>query len=342
VRKLLRELDGRHSDAVLGDAAEEQRKRLATQLSNHVTVESATEAEREALLAEIGIELGDDLALHEIAFRCRQYTEACATLVAAEAEIEQHNNDLIGPRDAVDRLLATYGYQAASDNAERAAQLKAPERKLDNYTADHEQLVRTQADLVGEEERATALVAQINEFYEDRGLTVGDRRHLDTLLEQRPQYTQLTGEQASDTYSLSELEAGLGEYAELLTLDEEKLDERKDAATAKSDRLDGIHQEIGAIEQQVKDTTEGSDAELALAEVETKREALIEAGEKAQLAAAGRFLLGEVDEEHEKASRPVVLERAMQHFAAFTHNAFELTLADGDDGGFRARNTTTR
>jgi hypothetical protein len=127
-----------------------------------------------------------------------------------------------------------------------------------------------------------------------------------------------------------------------LTLDEAQLDERKDAATAKSDKLDDIHQEIGAIEQQVEDTTEGSDAELALAEVETKREALLEAGEKAQLAAAGRFLLGQVDKEHEKVSRPVVLERAMQHFAAFTHNAFELTLADDDDGGFRARNTTTR
>lgn len=342
VRELLRELDGRHSDAVLGDAAEEERKRLAAQLSNHVDVESATEAEREALLAEIGIQLGDDLALHEIAFRCRQYTEACAALVAAEAEIEQHNNDLIGPRDAVDRLLATYGYQAATDNAERATQLKALERKLDSYTADHNQLGSTQDDLVGEQERATALDAQIKAFYEDRGLTVDDRRQLDTLLEQRPQYTQLTDEQTSDTHSLSELEAGLGKHADLLTLDEEQLDQRKDAATANSNKLDDIHQEIGAIEQRVKDTTEGSDAELALAEVETKREALLEAGEKAQLAAAGRFLLGEVDEEHEKASRPVVLERAMQYFAAFTHNAFELTLADGDDGGFRARNTTTR
>lgn len=342
VRELLRELDGRHGDAVLGDAAEEQRRRLATQLSNHVAVESATEAEREALLAEIGIELGDDLALHEIASRCRQYTEARAALVAAEAEIEQHNNDLIGPRDAVDRLLATYGYVAAADNAERATQLKALERKLDSYTVDHKQLGSTQADLVGEQKRVEALDAQIKAFHEDRGLTVGDRRQLDTLLEQRPQYTQLTGEQSSDTHALNELEAGLGEYAEILELDEEQLGKRKDAATMKSVKLDDIHQEIGAIEQQVKDTTEGSDAELALAEVETKREALLEAGEKAQLAAAGRFLLGQVDEEHEKASRPVVLERAMQHFAAFTHNAFELTLADGDDGGFRARNTTTR
>lgn len=342
VRELLRELDGRHSDALLGEAADEQRKRLAKQLSDHVADEGATEAEREALLAEVGIELGDDLALHEIAFRCRQYTEARDALVAAEAEIEQHNNDIVGPRNAVDRLLATYGYPAAADNAERAAQLKALERKLANYTANHNELSRMMEDLNDEQERVTKLDAQIKAFYEDRGLTVDNRRQLDALLEQRPQYTQLMGEQSRDIDTLSELELELGEHSDLLTLDEKQLNQRKDAATAKSDELDDIHQKIGAIEQQVKDTTEGSDAELALAEVETKREKLQEAGENAQLAAAGRFLLGQVDEEHERASRPVVLERAMQYFAAFTHNAFELILADGDDGGFRARNTTTR
>ena len=62
VRELLRELDGRPSDAVLGEAAEEQRKRLAAQLSNHVDVESTTEAERGALLAEIGTGLQTLLA----------------------------------------------------------------------------------------------------------------------------------------------------------------------------------------------------------------------------------------------------------------------------------------
>ena len=342
VRALLRELDGRHSDAVLGDAAKEQQKPLAEQLKDHVAVENASKAEREALLAEIGIELGDDLALHELAARCRQYTDACAALVVAEAEIEQHNNDLVGPRDAVDRLLARYGYQAAADKADRAAQLKALEDKLNKYTTDNEQLGRAQADLVDEQKRATTLGAQIKKFYEDRGLTVGDRRQFDTLLEQRPEYTQLTSDQSSDTRSLSGLEAGLGEHAELLELGEEQLGQRKDAATEKSAKLDDINQEIGAIVQKVKGAIEGSDAELALAEVETKREALLEAGEKAQMVAAGRFLLDQVDEEHEKASRPIVLERAMEHFAAFTHNAFELTLADGDEGGFRARNTTTR
>jgi len=342
VRALLRELDGRHSDAVLGDTADKQQELLADQLSKHVADESVTGADRKTLLAEIGIDLGDDLALHEIAARCRQYTEAIAALVAVEAEIEQHNNDLVGPRDAVDGLLVTYGYQAAADNAEREAHLKALQRKLDNHTTANQQLTTAETDLADEQERLAALDEQIKAFYEERGLTVGDRRQFDALLEQRPEYTRLTDAQSSDNRSLRDLEAEIGDHAELLALDEEELNQRLDAATAKRAKLSDVDQEIGAIEQRVKDATQGSDAEQALADVESKRDALLEAGEKAQLAAAGRFLLGQVGEEHERASRPVVLERAMQHFAAFTHNAFELTLADGDDGGFRARNTTTR
>ena len=342
VRALLRELDGRHGDAVLGDKADAQRKLLARQLSDHAADESVTDAERQALLAEIGIELGEDLALHEIAARCRQYTEVRVALAGVDAEIERLGNEFNGPRDAVDRLLARYDYQIAADNAQRKAHLKSLERKLDKYTTAKDQLGSAQADLAEERKRVTAFDEQIRAFYDDRGLTVGDRRQLDALLEQRPKYVKLMGEQSGDTRSLSELEAGLAAHAELLALEEAQLEQQKDAATARSNKLDEVIREIGAIEQRVKDATRGTEAEVALAGIETARDALVEATAKAQLAAAGRFLLGDVDEEHEKASRPVVLERAIRHFAAFTHNAFELALADGEDGGFRARNTTTR
>jgi exonuclease SbcC len=342
VRALLRELDGRHSDAVLGSAAEEQRKLLEKKLSKHGVDESATNVERQNLLAEIGIDLGEDLALYEIAARCRQYAEASAALIAVAAEIEQYKNDLIDPCASVDHLLATYEYSPATDSAERVTQLKALERKFYNYMTDHGQLEKAQGNLVEEQKRVTNLEEQIKAFYEGRGLAVGDRQRLDELLEQRPEYIRLTSEQSSKTLMLNELETELGEHAELSKLDEEELNQRLGAAEQESAKQSDVDQEIGAIEQRVKAAIEGSDAELALAEVETKRDALLEADVKARLAAAGRFLLDQVDEEHERTSRPVVLERAMQHFTAFTHNAFELTLADGDDGGFRARNTTTR
>ena len=85
---------------------------------------------------------------------------------------------------------------------------KALEHKLDNYTTAHEQSGRAQRDLADEQKRVTALDEQIKAFYDDRGLTVDDRRQFDALLEKRPEYTQLTGEQSRDNRSLSELEAG--------------------------------------------------------------------------------------------------------------------------------------
>ena len=342
VRTLLRELDGRLSNALLGDAAEARLELLAKQLREHETSESVTDGERETLLAEIGIELEDDLVLHEVAARCRQYLVATAALDSEKAEVEHLENKLEGPSDAIDRLLSAHGYGAAADNAERAARLKALERRLDLYTTASEQLTTAKADLDSEQARLATLNEQIEAFYEERGLAAGNRRQLDTLLEELPAYTELKGEQEGNQRLLHELESRLEDHAELVALGEEQLNQRRDAATAKSGTLSEVDQEIGAIEQRVKDAIEGSDVESALADVAIQRGVLLEAGEKAELAAAGSFLLGRVDEDHERASRPVVLERAMQYFAAFTHNAFELILGDGDDGGFRARSTTTR
>ncbi len=342
VRTLLRELDGRLSNALLGDAAEARLEVLAKQLREHETSESVTDGERETLLAESGIELEDDLALHEIAARCRQHLIATAALDSEKAEVEHLEGELDGPREAIDSLLNAHGYDAAADNAERAAQLKALERRLDSYTTAVEQLTTAKADLDSEQARLATLNEQIEAFYEERGLAAGNRRQLDALLEELPAYTTLKKEQEGDQRLLSELESRLEEHAELVGLGEDQLNQRRDAATAKSSTLSEVDQEIGAIEQRVKSAIEGSDVESALAEVAIQRGVLLEAGEKAELAAAGSFLLGRVDEDHERASRPVVLERAMQYFAAFTHNAFELILGDGDDGGFRARSTTTR
>ena len=341
VRTLLRELDGRLSNALLGDAAEDRLELLATRLSEHETSESVTDGERETLLAEIGIELEDDLALHEVAARCRQYLVATAALDSEKAEVEHLENKLEGPGDAIDRLLNAHGYGAAADNAERAARLKALEHRLDSYTTAVEQLTTAKADLDSEQARLATLNEQIEAFYEERGLAAGNRRQLDALLEELPEYTRLKGEQEGNQRLLRELESRLEDHAELVALGEDQLNQRRDAATAKSSTLSEVDQEIGAIEQRVKDAIEGSDVESALADVAIQRDLLLEAGEKAELAAAGSFLLGRVDEDHERASRPVVLERAMQYFAAFTHNAFELILGDGDDGGFRARSTTT-
>jgi exonuclease SbcC len=342
VRALLRELDGRQGDAVLGDKADERRELLVGQLRKHVVDESATEAERQALLAEIGIELGEDLALHEIAARCRQYTDACVALAEVDGEIERLSNDFDDLRNVVDDFLTKYGYEVAADNAEREAYLKSLERKLDTYMTASEQLASARFDLAAEHKLVSEFDRKIRAFYEDRGLNVDDRRQLDALLEQRPNYDKLTRELSADMRSLGELEAGLGAHAALLELDEAQLEQRKDDATSKSSETDEVILEIGAIEERVKAATRGSEAEEALAAVEKARDILLEASAKAQMAAAGRFLLDYVDEEHEKASRPVVLERAMLHFGAFTHNAFELVLTDDENGGFRARNTTTR
>ena len=59
------------------------------------------------------------------------------------------------------------------------------------------------------------------------------------------------------------------------------------------------------------------------------------------LAEAGAFVLDQVESEHVRTSRPVVLRRAEDWFTRFTRHEFELAMGAAGDGTFRARETAT-
>ena len=340
VRALLRDLDRRLGSACLGEAAQEDRAHQERRLREHAEEEAALEAKGAALRAALGVNVLSDLALHEVAAACRQYLDATTELLTTDAQIGDLERERAGPRDEINQFLQAYGYDPATDAAGLDANLKALQRRLDKLAAANEQFTQAKIELGRAKHEQASCREKIRRFYEVRGLDANDRARLESLLENLPEYSRLTADRSKYTGRIAALEAKLDKTPDLLAADAGSLAALRRDAQEKSGSFQAVSEEIGRITQRIDEAISGTVAEQALSEVDAARDALLDAREQAQFAAAGRFLLEQVDKEHEKQSRPKVLEQAMQYFAAFTHNAYELTLADDEGAGFLARDTS--
>lgn len=343
VRALLREVDRRLASARYGAEVTKERERLLAQSDAAEKERSDLEKEGSKLRAALGVDACGDLALHEIARACIAYAEAEAELIGVEASATSCRTER---EDVAKKLLAAFakfspaGSRAAADTTELRAKLKDLQRRAQDFRTASAKLDEATTELETEERRLSASKVDMEKFYADRALEPGDRSRLDGLLEQFGEYEKQRSERDRLRKRVEDLEVKLREHSELLGEDMGRLETRRSDAEAKSDALTEISQEIGRIEQKIGEAQAGTSIAQALEKLGTTRDALADAIEEAQFAAAGRFLVEQVDDEHEKESRPAVLSRAMQYFAAFTHNAYELLLSDGPGSGFCARDTS--
>jgi exonuclease SbcC len=343
VRSLLRELDRRLANARHGETAVRARSDLERQLGGLDEEYRELEAEGGRLRESVGIDACGDITLYEIVGACRQYREARAQLLELDADLAEFRRNRDRLRGQIAQTLGDYGIATAGadeDPAALGAKLTRLQRRVDEATKARDDLHATSAALADARRRLAESEQKIREFYDKRGIALEDRARFDALLEQLPAYTDLIAKRSGLRGRITELEGRLRPYPDLLAADEGMLIERRDDAKNKIEALDEISKEIGRIQQQIDSATKATVVTEALDRRATTRDALIDALEEAQLAAVGRLLLEQLDEEHEKQSRPAVLARAMEYFAAFTHNAYELALSDSEGGGFRARDTS--
>ena len=182
--------------------------------------------------------------------------------------------------------------------------------------------------------------ARIAEFYTSRGIGDGDRDALTRMLDELPGYRELKQDRDQRTRRIRQLEQKFEDRPDLLELKEDQAERLSDDARRNAGNLADIANEIGHIEGRVKDAREGNALEVAEAKLQEARGSLVSLCERAQLQAAGRFLLQDVDTEHERLSRPPVMEHAAEYFRTFTRNTYELRLPDVDDPEFSAWDTS--
>lgn len=181
---------------------------------------------------------------------------------------------------------------------------------------------------------------EVAHLFEKAGLDSGDRTSLDRRLEMLNDFREREGELREARIAEKQMRSRLEGAEELLALveaeEERALKARRNDLEKRLGDLEQLKEERTEIRTRVEDAGADRKLEDAMAELEDARAALEEARDQALLAAAGRFLLEAVKEEHRIEHEPSVLRDARERFERFTHHGWTLELVD-EGGGFAAR-----
>ncbi len=297
--------------------------------------------QRDRLEQRLGVELpASDLALIEWARRIQSYREASCERSSAAAALKEVARGYDGVLEAVGEFFTLQGYPSSEDAATAVAVSESFRSRREKFRRNLELRDTADAERRAHEGKVEQFARRIARLYDDRGLTDGDRNGLERCLRHWPRYKELRSEDGKLASRILELEHKLSDRSDYLSLSLEEALRRKAGAESSAESYEEATKEIGDIQGRIGEARTSRRLEDAAAARAQAREALLGARERVLLAAAGRFLVEDVDREHERQSRPEVLRRAMRWFQAFTRDRYELRLGGDAQSAFRAWDTS--
>lgn len=302
--------------------------------------EAALEAQRERLRLDLGVDAGrGDLGIAELARAVSAWRDAEDGIATAQARVTQLEGEVALRRAAIGDFLGVGGGQ---DAAALASALDALEARCASYVKALDKVAHAEErarELGRGEER---LQEKAEKLWRDAGLAEDDREALTRRLNLLIEWQELQEELRAHDKEISRIEAELVGRPELLELNVEEAERKVEAAGAAASAAGDLRDRITEIETKVADARNREDHENAQAALDAAREQLHACREVALQAAAGRLLLEGVRTEYDRASRPVVLQRAMSLFDRFTQHAYTLQIEDGEgDATLRAVDNTS-
>lgn len=340
ITRLLHALEQRIAQANLAAEQEAQLAPIKVQLDKFERDKAEHGEKRVKLQEMLGVATASDLTLADLMHRYQTYRDASESLAGANALVVSISETCSGIVEDARSFLSPYDYEHQDDAAGLEAQLLDLKERLSGHNNALALRGSASKRLKKEEQRRGNIQARIEKFYTVRGLGNGDRDALTKMLDKLTGYTKLKQDHDQSTHRILQLEHKLSDRSDLLGLTEEQAQLLSAKAGQKASGLADIASEIGGIKTRVIEAREGNALELAQARLDEARGDLVLLCEQAQRQCAGLFLLEDVDHEHERLSRPPVMEHAVEYFRTFTRNAYELRLPDVDEPEFSAWDTS--
>ena len=262
-------------------------------------------------------------------------------------EIARKKDHLAGCRGRLDEALAGFNSELAasdiapvSDADEAAARLEDLAGRRDRI-ATLEDSRQTNGEFLDRERRDLGrVVGEIKVLLDRLGLDDGPAAETDVsrLLDLLPRFEKTTREKDDSTREIDRLSARLAEGSGLLhdgetsEMSEGSLSDLIDMEKQRAGELVALIEEINRIELKIDRTRQGSDLQEALAAAGSAMVALEEVRQANRESDLGKLLLDRVERQHEKESRPLVLEKADEYFNLFTGRRYRLEMAGQGDG----------
>ena len=311
-----------------------ERKSLENELIGLAERRGALEAQRQELLAALGLEAPQpDAELVDMARALDELRLARGEYEAASGSVRRLEKSHGAHLEQLADALENYGEPRPDSTAAARARLNhladrnlQLEKALTAEQTAGRQLEQTSADQNEKRAAISKLFAQAN-------LSDGDLHGLRTLLDDLPRYRALET-QRNDLDSKNDLDRGelakAGEVG-LSEIDVPFLKELESKFEHARLQAGGLRREISDINAELNQARRGSDMQDLLAAREEARAGLRDLRDKALFAAAGKFLIEDIEQEYEQTRLPRVFERARNHFSDFTRHSYELRLQKGNE-----------
>ncbi len=303
-------------------------------------------ARRDELVARLGVATDTStLALVVLAGNLQAYREAKTTREKCRGEtaaLQESRDEILL---IVNAFLAEFGAEPCQTHDIAEARGKAIEKRA--------KLHRDAKGLLADAERSTTGARKRIGILQDRKRTlftaVGLEDDDDAIIEERLRLLQGHNDAMKRRGDLEAtakgLTARLQDTPELLEMTAGEIDGHATGLTTVAESYEGLVEKIADIRLRVDNARRDTCMEVALGEVEWATVVLTQRRDEAELAAAGGFLLDEVEREHKVESQPEVFRQAARLFTMFTRGRYELRLGELSDTGesaFRALDTTNQ
>ena len=341
VTSLLRSLESKmaESEASLKRSRDRgvERKSLENQLDGLRQEAIALDNRRQELQDKLGLEsLPGDAELVDFARALDELRQARGKFEAEKGKVEQLANSQKTCRAELAGFLEQHGEPRPLDAAEGKARVNRLNDRNSQLTQALEAEQRAKSDLKQHAAEQAKVRDAIHRVYTQAGLQAGDSRGLDSLHEALSPYNELKNKRDALTISNVRMREKLNQVgeSELCEKGVESLKELRDKLKLTASKRDELNEEILRVELEMKQARESTTVQDMIAKKETARANLRDQRDQALYAAAGHFLIDEVEQEYEQARMPRVLQRARNHFSDFTHRNYDLRL-DKDPGNPR-------
>ena len=303
----------------------------------------ALAAQKETLAREIGF---DPAKTAEGVLRFAQLAQAHDAARTKHQQLKLALADQLRRADDRAKRIAEYlvRYEAAGsgnarDPADLRARLDVLESRLQAFVAAKHEIDSAERALADIDSELRATSAELDQLYDDAGLSRGDRETLLDRCARFGEYSSLRKELLRASTREQERRGGVAGHDELVALveadDEAGLETLLGELELAASTLESDRQSLADLKASLNLAGRDRALERAHQAVDAARDSLRDAYDKAMLAEAGRFLIDDVAEEHRTEREPEVVAAARERFRRFTHSRY--TLLVDDDGSLKAR-----
>jgi|GEM_PF-5333417 len=272
--------------------------------------------------------LTSTLAIVAAADRASRHDKLLTDLHAARASVEALESE----RDAVLRraaiVLSTYideSHTSADEITNHLANLK-------HRAQEHERLAHeaAQAEQRAKQNDQRRINAQHNFEAELGNLELTENRlpELAEWLRHREKAQNLASTIHEREAQLKALEESLATARDLLELDRPALESKLEACDVGSTKADGLREDIGGIEGEIRNAKAGADVGEALANLERASQSVADARDHECAKAARRLILDHAVAGMRHDDLPALVRQADELLARFTSNAYGLRVDD--------------